>query len=870
MKPYQDATLPIEERLSDLLGRMTIREKVRQTDMVDGANLVSDRDPITRRCTDKTRADPEKLRAIVGSEGIGCIHDLVPHNAALANEIQRYCRENTRLGIPVLISEEGLHGAGGAGNTILPQMIAMAATFNRDLVRQAGAVIAAEMRARGIHLTFSPVLEIARDPRWGRTEETFGEDTHLAGELAYSIVKGLQGESLADVTSIVAEPKHFAVHSISSGGLNCAPVSVGEREVRRDFLPVFERAVKDAGAKSVMCAYHALDGVPCAAHAWLLKTVLRDEWGFDGFVCSDLGAIRRLFSIHKTAASEADAIRQSFAAGMDMQFYDFEHAFYQDTLVSLVEDGHLSQQDLDRAAAGILRVKFMLGLFDQPYVDKTRAAQTARCPEHRRVALEAARECICLLKNDGILPLKPERLRRIALIGPSIFDTRLGDYTSDTSKHEIPSVCDALRALLPDTEMMTEKGVDIVFSQMEALSSNHLITPDAASRGLLGEYFNNTDFSGPPAMTRIDERVDFNFIMQLPDSRISSDAFAVRWTGFLLFDKETELLIGLATGDEARLSIDGQLVAACGDGQTERVQSIRFKTNMPYAVRIEYIKKKGGGARIVFGKSENTNRIENAVRIARESDVAIVVCGESNDVCGESKDRRDIALPGLQRDLILAVANTGTPVVLVLMNGRPLTIRAERDASAAVIEAWYPGEDGARAVGEVLLGLTNPSGKLPISFPETVGQLPIHYNRLNGTPAAYIDGSAAPLYAFGHGLSYTTFTYSDLQVDASPFARSGRVIVAVNVENSGNRDGKETVLLFVSDLVSSTVKARTELKAWEKISLARGETKRVRFELGVDAFRTLDPQMRWRVEPGEFTIRVGGSLDQTLSASVCL
>ncbi len=311
-------------------------------------------------------------------------------------------------------------------------------------------------------------------------------------------------------------------------------------------------------------------------------------------------------------------------------------------------------------------------------------------------------------------------------------------------------------------------------------------------------------------------------------------------------------------------------MAACGDGQTERVQSIRFKTNILYAVRIEYIKKKGGGARIVFGKSENTNQIENAVRIARGSDVAIVVCGESNDVCGESKDRRDIALPGLQRDLILAVASTGTPVILVLMNGRPLTIRDACDASAAVVEAWYPGEDGAKAIGEVLLGLTNPSGKLPISFPETVGQLPIHYNRLNGTPAAYIDGSAAPLYAFGHGLSYTTFAYSGLQVDVSPFALSGQVVVEVNVRNAGDRDGKETVFVFVSDLVSSTVKPRTELKAWEKIGLVRGETKRVRFELGVDAFRTLDTQMRWRVEPGEFAVRVGGSLEQTLSATFCL
>ncbi len=865
--PYWDPEVPVGERVKDLLSRMTLLEKVRQMDMYNGSHFTDKMDPVTHKCSKDSRVRWDKLKEIIGEEGIGCIHDLYPLDSSVPNEIQRYCREHTRLGIPVLISEEALHGLSSPGNTIFPQMIALASTFNRKLAEKVGKAIASEIRSKGIHLSFAPVLEISRDPRWGRTEETFGEDTYLAGEMGLNIVRGMQGESLASDTSIVAEPKHFAVHSKSDGGLNCGPVSIGEREIRRDYLPVFRKAIVEGGALSVMCAYHSIDGIPCASSEWLLKDVLRKEWDFKGFVCSDLGAIQRLHTVHKTADTHTDAIWQAISSGVDMQFYDYPNADFQHKLIQMVQAGELDEAEIDRAAGSVLYVKFMLGLFENPFVDTELAGKLTRCQEHLDIALQVARECICLLKNDGILPLDTQKVRKIALIGPNAMDTKLGDYSAETFGNHIATVYEELSALLPPSvTLVAEKGVEVIEGQMEAIRSNALFSPDLGAKGLKGEYYNDMEMRGEPDLIRIDEQIDFNFIMKVPGGAINGNEFAVRWTGNIILRQDKECLVGISSMDRARLWINEELISECGDEMSAASGSrmYRFRAGEAYRVKIEYFKKKGGGEIIRLGWASNYQQIDRAVKIASESDVAILVCGESGDVCGESRDRRELSLPGRQLELLKAVCSTGKPVVLVLMNGRPLTLTWENENTAAIVESWYPGEFGAKAIAQTLLGQCCPSGKLPISFPRSVGQLPVYYNRPEIRGKGYVDGDAKPLFSFGDGLSYASFRYSDLVIQAEDYTENREVSVQVCVENISDVEGMETVQLYVIDEYSSTVKGAADLKCFEKITLKPHQSKIIRFKLGDEALSTLGKDMVWRVEPGWFRILVGGNLNDCL------
>ncbi|NLG25280.1 MAG: beta-glucosidase [Clostridiales bacterium] len=826
---YKDANAPIDARVADLLSRMTLREKVRQMDMYSGEALAEGLDPIDRKCTADSRPPSEDaMRAVIGAEGIGCVHDLYPTDARIPNAIQAFAMAHTRLGIPVLFSEEALHGLCSAGNTIFPQMIALAATFNRRLALGVGRGIAAEMRTKGLHLAFAPVLELARDPRWGRAEETFGEDAYLAGEMAHGVISGMHGDSPSSPTSILAEPKHFAMHSISAGGCNCAPVSAGERELRRDYLPVWRRAM-DAGALSVMCAYHATDGVPCAADAALLKDILRGELGFRGFVCSDLGAIRRLRDLHRVAETPEDAIRQAVAAGVDMQFYDYDHALFQGALVEMVESGELPLSEIDRAAGCVLRAKFELGLFDRPLEDPAAAARYARRPEHLATALDAARECVCLLKNDGALPIDAGKVRRVAIVGPGAFQTQLGDYSAPTRDHPPSPLWKELEALLPEgIELVAERGVDVTGGAMRPVPARLLCTPDGAERGLLGEYFNDLEMAGAPALTRVDRLVDFNFITRVPGGGVEGNQFAARWTGYLVARGSGEVTLGVDTSDRAKLYLDDRLIA---DSSGERTARVHLEAGARHAIRLEYVKRRGGGERMRLGLATDYDGIDRAAALAAESDLAIVALSENEDVCGEGRDRADLSLPGRQSELLRAVAATGTPAVLVLMHGR--------------------------ALAEVLVGQIDPSGRLPVSFPRSAGQLPVYYGMLNDTGGAYVDDDGRPTYRFGDGLSYTSFEYADLAIDARGEGRDFCARVSAAVRNVGRRAGVAVAMLFIADRASSTVKPRLELKGFEKLRLEPGEAARVAFELDAAALSTLGRDMRWALEPGAFTVRVG-------------
>jgi beta-glucosidase len=869
---YQNPRANVEERIRDLLGRMTLEEKAAQMDQYHGCLSFADRTFPTHHTAmarDGGRLVMERVERILGDRGVGCIHDLYPPDAEPINQLQRYARERTRLGIPILFSEEALHGLCGPGNTIFPQAIALAATWNRDLVRRTGQAIARELRAYGIHESFSPVLDIAREPRWGRQEETFGEEPHLAARLGVAIVQGMQGGNLARDDAIVAEPKHFAAHGISRGGLNTASAHCGERELRTVHLAPFEAAVREGGARGIMVAYHSIDGIPCSSNPWLLTEVLREEWGFRGLVRSDLGAVRRLDWAHRTAADLDTCIRQSVEAGLDMQYYDFDHAAYQESIVRQVREGRLAESAVDRAVAAVLRVKFELGLFEQPLTDPRLVAARVRCPEHAAVALAGAREAITLLRNENhLLPLRPG-LRRIAVLGPNAAAARLGDYSPTVHGFEPVTVLAGLRARVgPATEILHVQGCGVLARELHPIPGARLFHEDGVTPGLRGEYFANLDLVGKPVVTRADSEINHNWAFTAPAGGVPINAFSVRWTGLLVPDETFDGYLGTSSLDSMRLWVDDRLLTdGWGRGRntnTNLGHPFHFEKGRAHRIRVEY-KRDHSGIQIVLGWNHGDDDLARAVEAARNADVAIVCVGDSRETCGEGRERTSLSLPGRQHELVRAVHATGTPVVLVVQAGRAMTLGWEAENVPAILHAWFPGEQGGTAIAEALCGDINPGGRLPLTFPRSLGQLPLYLGIPRYGTSGYIDGDREPLYPFGFGLSYTTFAYANLRADRTRLPAGESLVVSVDVTNSGGRAGDEVVQLYLSDRVSSVVRPDRELAGFERIHLAAGETRTVSFTLGPAAMRLLDRGMHWVVEPGMFDVFVGGDSRASLA-----
>ncbi|MBB6674039.1 glycoside hydrolase family 3 C-terminal domain-containing protein [Cohnella nanjingensis] len=860
---YRNPEAPIEARIGDLLSRMTIREKVRQLDQYFGATFMS----ATHPHMDTVMArDAEivwdKVKETIGQEGIGCIHDLYG-TSEVNNALQRYAVEETRLGIPMLFSEEALHGLCRPGCTVFPHAITTASSWNPAIAEAIGQAIAAETRSFGIHETFGPVLDLAREPRWGRVEETYGEDTHLAGRMAVAMVKGLQGESLATDHTIVAEPKHFAVHGVPESGLNQSATSLGLNEIETYYMPVFEDAFVEGGAVNAMCAYNSIDGVPCASDESLLTGVLRGKWHMPGFVRSDLGAISRLQRSHFTADSEKEAIRQALVAGCDMQYYDYPHEVYQNAIVDMVGGGEIAESTVNEAVGRVLRVKFMLGLFEQPYIAPGLSAEVVRSAQHGETALQAAREGIVLLKNEGAaLPLRKD-LPHVAVIGPSAAVARLGDYTPYVEGFEPVTLLQGIRgSVSPATRVSFAKGTGILEDELEAIPAGSLLDAHG-NEGLLGEYFNNPELTGEPVVTRNDSSIDFNWVIAKPDQRLHSFGFSVRWTGKLVPKQDVSGRIGTVSADSMRLWLDGELIVdGWGkDKSATRNVPVALEAGRSYEIRLEY-RKDTNGVSVMLGWSRETASMQEAVELARSADVAIVALGDDRRTCGEGVDRASLDLPGRQLELLKAVYETGTPVILVLQNGRPITMSWEDAHIPAILEAWYPGERGGDAIAEVLFGDYNPAGRLPISFPRTLGQIPVYYNRRRGGSKDYVEGDNRPLYAFGHGLSYTTFGYDRLTVSVVRGLPDPEIQVSVEVANTGSRAGDEVVQLYVSDVVSAIARPEKDLRRFKRIRLNPGERATVSFALNGKDLRLLGRDLKWIVEPGAFRVLIGPSSDR--------
>lgn len=849
--PYQDAKLPVEERVQDLLSRMTLEEKVRQMDMYRGDFFKDKEDFAKAKSAEK-----------IGKLGIGAIHDLYPRSAKMINDLQTNVIKGNRWGIPALIMCEMLHGYLDEGSTTFPMNIGLGATWDTSVLDKVGKVIGMEARAHGVHFGFGPNLDLGREPRWGRVAETFGEDAFLNSEIGLAFIKGLQGDDLKSDRSIIAEPKHFAVHGIPQAGGNSSPILVGERSAREDHLPSFQKAFTKGGALGTMCAYSELDGIPCAANHWLLTDVLRKEWGFKGIVVSDLGAIKYIQTTHKVADSPKDAIREAVSSGVDMQFYDFSNEFWQNTIIELVNEKKLTTENIDRAAGGVLRLKFLLGLFENPYTDKNLIKERFHTKENQAVALEAAHKSMVLLKNENnILPLS-KNLKNIAVIGPNANASRLGGYSPKNSVGV--TVFEGVQQVMGKTaNVVYEEGVPLIVKG-QIIPSKYLFTPDESQNGLKGEYFNNRNLEGTPALTRIDSQLEFDWPWA-PGDGVNVDDFSIRWTGFLKSDQALDGWLGLSSDDGIRMYIDDQLVI---DNWTKGATSMvtvpkNIEKGKKYKVRIE-MWEGGWGARAHFRWNLEKVNLQPAIEAAKKADVAIVVLGESNELVEENRDVASLDLFGIQQQLIEEIQKTGTPVVCVLLNGRPLSTNWIAENIPAVLEGWFPGEFGGRAVADVLFGDYNPGGRLPITVPKSVGQLPIYYNQKPSAIHKYVAESEHPLYSFGYGLSYTKFEYSNLKISSNEIKPNGELKVSVDVKNVGNLDGDEVVQLYVNDVYSSVTTPEKTLRGFKRLNVKKGETKNVEFTLTKDELGLYNRQLQFVVEPGDFEVMVGGNSSDVL------
>lgn len=758
---FKDSSKPALDRAQHLLSLMTLEEKIGQLIQPFGWKTYEYKNGQVS-LTDSFKEQVENggvgsLYGVLRADpwtGVTLDNGLSPKEGAQAvNEIQRYAIEHSRLGIPILIGEECSHGHMAIGGTVFPVPLSIGSTWNVDLYREMCQAVARETRSQGGVATYSPVLDVVRDPRWGRTEECFGEDPYLISELGVASVEGLQGERLDGADSVVATLKHFAGYGSSEGGRNAGPVHMGYRELLEvDLLP-FRKAV-EAGAESIMPAYNEIDGVPCTVNSELLEDLLRKEWGFKGMVITDCGAIDMLASGHDTAEDGMDAAIQAIRAGIDMEM---SGEMFGKHLFEAVRLGKLETEVIDQAVLRVLTLKFRLGLFENPYVDPDRAEQVIGSDDHRRIARQLAAEGTILLKNEGdLLPLS-KTSGTVAVIGPNADQgyNQLGDYTSPQPQEHVATVLKGIR----------HKFVD-----------------------------------------------ETQRVLYAPGCRIKDDSKE----GF-------------------------DLALSCAE-QADTIVMVL-----------------GGSSARDFGEGTIDLRT-GASQVTEHS--------WSDMDCGEGIDRMNLQLSGVQLELFQEIHKLGKPIVVVYINGRPIAEPWIDEHAHAILEAWYPGQEGGHAIADILFGDVNPSGRLTISIPKHVGQLPVYYYGKRSRGKRYLEEDSKPRYPFGYGLSYTKFSYSDLKVEPEIIGVDEQATVSLNVTNSGDREGSEVVQLYISDAASQYTRPAKELKGFHKMNLKPGETRTVNFTVGAEELKYIGKNYNYVVEPGLFHVMVGRHVNDTLSADL--
>lgn len=853
---YKNPNVPIDQRVEDLLGRMTLEEKFWQLFMIPG-DLSDGKEKYKHGIFGlqvATQSSSGKETEQILNYGPGANAEKTAH---LINKIQKYFVTETRLGIPIIPFDEALHGLIREDATAFPQSIGLAATWNIHLMDTVAASIAEELKIRGIRQNLSPVINIARDVRWGRVEETYGEDPFLTSKMAVSYISAFEKRG------IIATPKHF-VANVGDGGRDSYPIHFNPRILEEIYFPAFKASVQKGGARSIMTAYNSVDGTQASAHAWLLREKLKKEWSFKGIVISDAGATGGANVLHFTAKDYAESTQQAINGGLDVIFqtsYDHYPLFFE-----AFQKGMIDEQALDEAVRRVLRTKFELGLFENPYVEVNLQKNKSLLRSNKKIAKKAALQSLVLLKNEkGILPLKKD-ISSIAVIGPEANTVRLGGYSGPGN--EPVSLLDGLKRKVKNrTKIHYALGCERVDTEFVTIPSSHLFhyRKGTKKKGLKASYFNNIQLKGQPALERVDPEINFQWTLFSPDpDRINYDFYSARWTGKLIAPETETIEIGLKGNDGYRLYIDGKLLIDNWQKQSFRqiTQAFSFEKNKEYDLRIEFYES-AGNARFQFIWNHGLDAqkwkkdIENAAQVAKNCEVALVCVGIEE---GEFRDRASLALPGHQEELIQAIAQTGTPVVVLLVGGSAVTMHHWIDQVPAILDLWYPGEEGGNAVADVLFGDYNPGGKLPITFPLSEGQLPLYYNhKPSGRGDDYIHQSGKPLFPFGFGLSYTQFVYTGAQLSKKNIATHETTTLRVKIKNTGACAGDEVVQLYIRDEFSSVARPLLELKGFRRIHLKKGEEKELVFKITPDLLKMYNQKMQSIVEPGTFKLMIGSS-----------
>jgi beta-glucosidase len=743
---YKNPKLSVDQRVADLLARMTLEEKLAQIDSA-WENHAFQRQAQPFIVDEKGVFLPDAAK-ITLKNGIGQVSRPSENPggnggpremAELTNTIQKWVKENTRLGIPVMFHEECLHGHAAPKGTAFPAAIGLASTWDEALIQDVFTSVASEVRARGVQQCLAPVLDLARDPRWGRTEETYGEDPYLVTHIGLAAIHGFQGDGpWIDKAHVMATAKHFAVHGQPEGGTNVGPGNYSERVVREYFLKPFEAAVKEGHVQAVMASYNEIDGIPSHSNKYLLDDILRHEWGFEGMVVSDYFGVRELRTVHHIVAANDAAAKLALESGVDIEL-PFAEAY--PSLMEQVQQGKVSQELIDRAAARVLRAKFVTGLFEDAMVDPAYAAKTTNSTEHQQLALKAAREAVVLLKNqNNLLPLDRAKYKRVAVIGPNAGELHLGGYSNKPGR-----------------------GMSVLQAIKDKLGS----------------------------------------------------------------------------GSEVLYAEGCKITESLPDWDADKV--------------------------VLADPALNAKRIADAARVAKKADVVILVLGENEQTSREAwaeghlGDRLSLDLLGNQDELAKQIVATGKPTVVLLLHGRPNSINYLSENVPAILDGWYLGQEGGQAAADILFGDYNPGGKLPITVPRSVGQLPDYYYQKPSAKRGFVDGSVLPLFPFGWGLSYTRFKYSNLRLAQDTIGREGQTKVSVDVTNTGAVRGDEVAQLYIHQTVSSVTRAVKELRGFRRISLNPGETKTVEFTLGPNELSYLNRDMKRVVEPGTFDVMAGGN-----------
>lgn len=850
--PYKNSALPIEQRVQDLLSRMTPEEKFWQCFMIPG---------------DLDNATPGQYKnglfgfqVSAANKGEGASQQMLQYNTgetaaalvAKVNAIQKYFVEQTRLGIPIIVFDETLHGLVRKGATAFPQAIGLAASFDSSLMYKVAAAIAAETKQRGIRQVLSPVINIASDVRWGRTEETYGEDPMLASAMAVAYIRAFEQ------AGIITTPKHFLAN-VGDGGRDSYPIHFNERLLKEIHLPPFKAAIQQAGAGSVMTSYNSIDGSPATASKWLLQDLLKKEYGFKGFVISDASAVGGANVLHYTASDYADASKRAMQNGLDVIFQtQYDH--YKLFIPPFLNDS-ISNARIDDAVARILTAKFTLGLFEQPYVS-VQVNDDAQQKKHRALAEEAAAKSFVLLQNNKqLLPLS-KQLKSIAVFGEEAVAARLGGYSGPGN--EVVSILQGLQqAVGKNTTIRYATGAGRNSNEWQVVSQKYLFTDASLKQpGLQAAYFKNITATGNADATRIDPKIDFHWTLYGPDNLQVNQFYSVQWKGFLQSPVSGKYQIGLEGNDGYRLYINGKLLIDRWQKQTYQQQTVSFlfEKNKAYEIRVDFYEPLGNAHIKLIWNIEASNaqqQIQEAVALAKQSDVCIVVAGITE---GEFQDRAMLSLPGHQEALIKAVAATGKPLVVLLTAGSAVVMTQWMHDVQSIVQVWYPGEAGGHAVADMLFGKTNPAGRLPISVPLHEAQLPLVYNhKPTGRGDDYNNLSGQPLFPFGYGLSYTQFSYSNMQVQAYPDYSDTVAVIRCSIQNTGSADGDEVVQLYVHDELASIARPVMELKNFTRISLKKGESKTIEMALTREDLKLYDENLQWIFEPGIFRIMLGSS-----------